>query len=193
MPSAEAMAMGVPAIVTNWSGAADFVDEEVGYPIRYTLRDVPDSNPWWFHGARWAYADVTHLREVGVPVSAVSVAPPTSRSVATPTDVRTQLCTPLATPFHTRRSCATCTNTPGRRGPRAVRHASACIRCTHQRLLQRWWRQSWSGRGRSLGPAHASAASTPNTPHHLAPPRSVQIRQGLCMCVSSVSTPIYSI
>ena len=32
--------MGKPAIVTNWSGMADFVDEAVGYPVNYTLIKV---------------------------------------------------------------------------------------------------------------------------------------------------------
>eukprot|EP00955_Chlamydomonas_euryale_P032268 338390-Chlamydomonas_euryale.AAC.1 len=63
MPITEAMAMGIPAIVTNWSGVADFVDESVGYPVRYSLGDVPDDQPWWFRGTRWADVDVDHLRE----------------------------------------------------------------------------------------------------------------------------------
>ena len=29
--------MGLPSIVTNWSGTADFVDESVGYLVNYTL------------------------------------------------------------------------------------------------------------------------------------------------------------
>ena len=40
MPVAEAMSMGRPAIVTNWSGLADFVDEVVGYPVNYSLTRV---------------------------------------------------------------------------------------------------------------------------------------------------------
>lgn len=64
MPITEAMSMGLPAIVTNWSGTADFVTESVGYPIGYSLSDVPDDQPWWFKGARWADADVGHLRQL---------------------------------------------------------------------------------------------------------------------------------
>jgi glycosyltransferase involved in cell wall biosynthesis len=40
MPVTEAMSMGVPAIVTNWSGTADFVDEDVGYLVSYNLSKV---------------------------------------------------------------------------------------------------------------------------------------------------------
>ena len=32
--------MGLPSIVTNWSGTADFVDETVGYLLNYTLSKV---------------------------------------------------------------------------------------------------------------------------------------------------------
>ncbi|GAX73023.1 hypothetical protein CEUSTIGMA_g475.t1 [Chlamydomonas eustigma] len=64
MPITEAMSMGIPAIVTGWSGTADFVDDAVGYPLNYTLSEVPAGEPWWFLGARWADVDITHLRRV---------------------------------------------------------------------------------------------------------------------------------
>ena len=40
MPITEAMAMGIPAIVTGWSGTADFVTDRVGYTLNYTLSEV---------------------------------------------------------------------------------------------------------------------------------------------------------
>ncbi len=40
MPLSEAMAMGLPVVVTNWSGPVAFVDESVGYPVNYTLVEV---------------------------------------------------------------------------------------------------------------------------------------------------------
>ena len=96
--------MGIPAIVTGWSGTADFVNSNVGYLINFTLSkvvilpmplstllfsisifafqntgiphmaklsdtsiiQVPESEPWWFKGAKWADADVLHLRKVRV-------------------------------------------------------------------------------------------------------------------------------
>ena len=40
MPITEAMSMGIPAIVTGWSGTADFVTDRVGYTLNYTLAEV---------------------------------------------------------------------------------------------------------------------------------------------------------
>ena len=34
MPVLEAMACGLPAIATDWSGPADFLHDGVGYPLR---------------------------------------------------------------------------------------------------------------------------------------------------------------
>ena len=39
-PLLQAMSMGIPAIVTGWSGTADFVDDRVGYPLNYSLSVV---------------------------------------------------------------------------------------------------------------------------------------------------------
>ena len=40
MPITEAMSMGLPVIVTNWSGITAFVDESVGYMLDYKLSKV---------------------------------------------------------------------------------------------------------------------------------------------------------
>ena len=40
LPPLQAMSMGLPSIVTNWSGTADFVDESVGYLVNFTLSKV---------------------------------------------------------------------------------------------------------------------------------------------------------
>ncbi|GAX74412.1 hypothetical protein CEUSTIGMA_g1860.t1 [Chlamydomonas eustigma] len=40
MPVTEAMSMGLPVIVTGWSGTADIVNEDVGYLIKYKLVEV---------------------------------------------------------------------------------------------------------------------------------------------------------
>eukprot|EP00798_Chlamydomonas_sp_ICE-L_P001503 gene1503-32881_t len=58
MPVSEAMSMGLPVIVTNWSGTAAFVDNSVGYLINYALSQVPDDQPEWLRAGRWADADV---------------------------------------------------------------------------------------------------------------------------------------
>ncbi|KAL6761224.1 hypothetical protein V8C86DRAFT_3088762 [Haematococcus lacustris] len=39
MPITEAMSMGLPVVVTNWSGVTAFVDESVGYMVDYTLEE----------------------------------------------------------------------------------------------------------------------------------------------------------
>ncbi|GAX76012.1 hypothetical protein CEUSTIGMA_g3455.t1 [Chlamydomonas eustigma] len=64
MPITEAMSMGLPVIVTGWSGTADFVDDRVGYLLKYNLSQVPSTEPWWFQGAKWADADIAHLRQL---------------------------------------------------------------------------------------------------------------------------------
>lgn len=51
MPVTEAMSMGLPAIVTNWSGMADIVNEDVGYLVNYTLSDVGISGEAEGHAA----------------------------------------------------------------------------------------------------------------------------------------------
>jgi glycosyltransferase involved in cell wall biosynthesis len=40
MPITEAMSMGIPVVVTNWSGVTSFVDESVGYLVDYSLVPV---------------------------------------------------------------------------------------------------------------------------------------------------------
>ncbi len=40
MPISEAMSMGIPVVVTNWSGVTAFVDESVGYMVEYSLVPV---------------------------------------------------------------------------------------------------------------------------------------------------------
>ena len=64
MPITEAMSMGLPVIVTNWSGITAFVDERVGYMVDFELVPVPPDQPWWFRGSRWAQVNVAHLRQV---------------------------------------------------------------------------------------------------------------------------------
>jgi glycosyltransferase involved in cell wall biosynthesis len=64
MPVTEAMSMGLPVLVTNWSGLVDFVDDSVGRMLNYTLQPIPRSKtiPWWFWEAKWAEVDVADLR-----------------------------------------------------------------------------------------------------------------------------------
>ncbi len=66
LPIVEAMACGLPPIVTDYSAPTDFVHEGVGYPVRVaSMVDVHD--PYFFpEGASlgtWAQVDIEHLRE----------------------------------------------------------------------------------------------------------------------------------
>ena len=43
-PHVEAMSMELPVIATNWSGPTAFLDERVGYPLRFQgLEEVSDT------------------------------------------------------------------------------------------------------------------------------------------------------
>ncbi|KAL1495796.1 hypothetical protein AB1Y20_016657 [Prymnesium parvum] len=61
-PHAEAMAMGLPVVATNWSGPTAFLDEEVGFPLRYALAPLPDEMRLPSHS--WAEPSVAHLRQL---------------------------------------------------------------------------------------------------------------------------------
>lgn len=56
---AEAMALGTPAIATDYSGSVDFLSEQEGWPVAYELVDVlPEEYFYWEPGMRWAEPDV---------------------------------------------------------------------------------------------------------------------------------------
>ncbi|EFO81272.1 glycosyl transferase group 1 [Oscillochloris trichoides DG-6] len=61
MPALEALACGIPAIVTDWSGPTAFLNTEVGYPLAIRgLVPAPPSEPL-YAGANWAEPDHDHL------------------------------------------------------------------------------------------------------------------------------------
>jgi glycosyltransferase involved in cell wall biosynthesis len=61
MPALEAMACGVPPIVTAWSGPTAFVDETCGYPLESRGLVPAAADEPLYRGARWADPDVEHL------------------------------------------------------------------------------------------------------------------------------------
>lgn len=62
MPVLEAMACGLPAIATDWGGPADFLHEDVGYPLAVrSLVDAEARCPY-YEGFQWADPDPDHLR-----------------------------------------------------------------------------------------------------------------------------------
>jgi len=61
----EAAACGLPSIATNYSGMADFVSDEVGYPLSYRMENMPLQVLPYFRnyiGSQWASPDIEHLR-----------------------------------------------------------------------------------------------------------------------------------
>lgn len=61
MPVLEAMACGLPTIATGWGGIADFLTEDVGYPINHRMVPAEARCPY-YTGFEWADPDVEHLR-----------------------------------------------------------------------------------------------------------------------------------
>jgi len=58
----EAMACGLPAIVTNYGGQTDFVNERNGWLIDYELKEVT----WdlMYEGISWAEPNISDLRQI---------------------------------------------------------------------------------------------------------------------------------
>lgn len=56
----EAMALGKPAICTDWSGTADFVSSQTGMPVRYDLVKLDRQQGPYPRGAVWAEPDLDH-------------------------------------------------------------------------------------------------------------------------------------
>jgi glycosyltransferase involved in cell wall biosynthesis len=64
MPALEAMACGIPAIVTDWSGPTAFLTAQNGYPLPITgLEPTGSSNPY-YRDAQWAAPDADALVEL---------------------------------------------------------------------------------------------------------------------------------
>jgi glycosyltransferase involved in cell wall biosynthesis len=55
---AEAMALGVPVVATDWSATAEYLDATVGWPVPYQLEPIGRETTHYTTGQRWAEADV---------------------------------------------------------------------------------------------------------------------------------------
>ena len=61
MPILEAMACGLPAIATAWSGSTEFLNEGVGYPLAVRGLVPADAKCPYYEGFRWADPDFDDL------------------------------------------------------------------------------------------------------------------------------------
>jgi glycosyltransferase involved in cell wall biosynthesis len=61
---AEAMLHGLPVIATDYSGTADFVTDDVGFPLRYRLTEIEKGETPYPKGAIWAEPSRAHLRDL---------------------------------------------------------------------------------------------------------------------------------
>lgn len=62
-PLVEAMSMSLPVLATNSSAMTDYLDSQVGYPLRFTLEVVDDKEDD-FNRLRMAFASISHTREM---------------------------------------------------------------------------------------------------------------------------------
>ena len=62
MPVLEAMACGLPTISTAWSGPADFLTPDTGYPLEVRSMVAAKAKCPYYDGFRWAEPDIEHLR-----------------------------------------------------------------------------------------------------------------------------------
>lgn len=63
LPCAEAMACGLPAIVTDATAFTDYVDEENGYPVAYREERSEDPNDPDRNATSWTVVDIDDLAE----------------------------------------------------------------------------------------------------------------------------------
>jgi len=54
----------LPVIATDYGGTADFVTEDVGFPLRYRLVELDRNHGPYAKGAIWADPSREHLREL---------------------------------------------------------------------------------------------------------------------------------
>ena len=76
-PHAEAMAMRLPLIATNWSGTTEFANEANSFPVR--VEELVPVREGAFAGHMWAEPSLSHLREQ---MRAVVADRPHARAVA---------------------------------------------------------------------------------------------------------------
>ncbi|MGD1030977.1 MAG: glycosyltransferase family 4 protein [Opitutaceae bacterium] len=63
LAAAECMALGKPAISTDWSATAEYVNSDNGCPVRARIVSLEKSHGPYSRGATWADADTAHAAE----------------------------------------------------------------------------------------------------------------------------------
>ena len=61
---AESMALGIPVIATDYGGSTDFLTNETGYPVPYSLTTLNKNIGPYPAGALWAEPDTDHASEL---------------------------------------------------------------------------------------------------------------------------------
>jgi glycosyltransferase involved in cell wall biosynthesis len=61
---AESMYLGKPVVSTDWSGTAEYVNHNNGYPVRCTAVTLTESHGPYSKGSTWAEPDVAHAAEL---------------------------------------------------------------------------------------------------------------------------------
>jgi glycosyltransferase involved in cell wall biosynthesis/SAM-dependent methyltransferase len=61
---AEAMLLGRPVIGTAYSGSADYLNEQTGFPVRHTVVPIGSDAGPYPSGGRWAEPDLDHAAEL---------------------------------------------------------------------------------------------------------------------------------
>ena len=66
LPMTEALACGIPVITTNWGGALEFMNNDVGWLIDVEKMEMPDDKMFFKpqEGNEWAVPSKKHLREL---------------------------------------------------------------------------------------------------------------------------------
>lgn len=64
LPLLEAMACGLPVIATGWGAQADFLDEEVAYPLEVERLVPAKAKCPYYEGFSWAEPSYEHLRKL---------------------------------------------------------------------------------------------------------------------------------
>lgn len=77
---AEALALARPVIATGWSGPADYLTAECGFPVAYSLVPVPPGAYPFAEGQHWAEPDIGHAARL---MRQVADDPGSARAVAT--------------------------------------------------------------------------------------------------------------